>query len=283
MMKKLTANDVLKRINFPVMKKSLFYKENDSFVELEDRKAVVRTDTGDALGLVSNNYQVISNADVFAVPFETMTSKNGGYDVNRFSLFNSGEKTFVEFLSRDTYNLEGKSDEGYKKKIIFSNSYDRSKSLTMIFGMFRLICSNGAGYFQKETKASYRIIHMGDMGKKIVRNKISENIKCFDSYFESYKKDIKILGDAKINPAVTSKILEELKFGKRSVKNVEEIYNANYIKYNSLLGVYHAITWYFKEFEQKRDNSITEAALYRTAMYMTLLKKMVSSKSKLIS
>lgn len=101
--------------------------------------AVIRPDTGQPMGIVSNRYGLIHHETVINGLRNALSNKE--YQ-EHIQVTNNGAFLFA------TYKFLGMTEEVSKGdkvsfQFIIKNSYDGTNSLQIIFGAFRLVCSNG--------------------------------------------------------------------------------------------------------------------------------------------
>jgi hypothetical protein len=106
---------------------------------IKGKLAVVRQDSGETLGIVSNKYGLLKHETVIDnfrkvldnIKYQEKIEivKNGAYMFATYKLTN--EK--IEIVKGDIVNLQ----------FIIKNSYNGTNSLQVSLGAFRLICSNG--------------------------------------------------------------------------------------------------------------------------------------------
>lgn len=268
--KKLDVDEVLRKINFQVEKQDVYLEGKKS---IDNRKALVRKDTNEVLEIVSDNYKLLENRKVFATPLEVMTKND--YYINRYSINNGGRKTIVELLSNDITTIPGKNnkdkDEEYRGRILFTNSYDKRSSLTMMFGIWRIICSNGAGVPMKDAVQIFRIVHLGESSKEFVKDKIISNIDTYQKTLKEYLIQLKVLSNTKIEFKSFDKIAEEIKLGEYVTKRIKSIYEESYSATGNLLGVFNAITQSYRDYEEKKQEVSLHSLFWTSILFKRLI------------
>ena len=101
--------------------------------------AVIRSDTKQPMGIVSNRYGLIHHKDVV--------------DGFRKALSNTEHQEHIEVINNGTHLFatyripeviaEVREGDQVSFQFVVKNSYDGNSSLQIIFGAFRLVCSNG--------------------------------------------------------------------------------------------------------------------------------------------
>lgn len=126
-------------LNYTVVKKPL----NEVVVlnnpaDVTDCWATVRTDTGDVLGIVSDSYQPVQNADAFRF-FDHLVSTNDLIYETAGS-FNGGESVWLLAKLPGYIKVDGK--DLVSKYLLLTNSHDGSTQVQMKITPIRVICNN---------------------------------------------------------------------------------------------------------------------------------------------
>jgi len=126
--------------NFPVELQPVFTEEGN---EIQNHKCVVRTDTGDTLGLHGNQYRIIPHDDVVNSIIDGVNAANlsTDYEVN-VSVIDNGRKIRGEIVFGDIIQQPSVGDI-IKYRISFFNSYDGSWAFAQQANALRLWCLNG--------------------------------------------------------------------------------------------------------------------------------------------
>lgn len=240
----ISLNETLKRLTFPVAKQQVYLKGDK---EIAGKKAVVRTDTGHILSIVSDNYQLLRNAEVFRTPLATL-EKEGGFGVQRLRLMRDGAAAAVDVLSDDKYTVKGAgSDEVYRKRLVLVNSYNMSAAFQIIFGAWRQICKNGAGIWAVG-RQMFRVIHRGVFADpKHVREQVIQCVRVYNEEFALYLQNISQLSRRAVATSEVAKLFTFLQIGAK-VKNYVET-ELHKEKKATLLSVYNAYTQYCRDRE----------------------------------
>ena len=126
--------------NFPVELQPVFTEEGN---EIQNHKCVVRTDTGDTLGLHGNQYRIIPHDDVVNSIIDGVNAANlsTDYEVN-VSVIDNGRKIRGGIVFGDIIQQPSVGDI-IKYRISFFNSYDGSWAFAQQANALRLWCLNG--------------------------------------------------------------------------------------------------------------------------------------------
>jgi hypothetical protein len=139
----------------------------------------------------------------------------------------------VEFRNPTLQNSLGISGEemgGLSPVLYVTNSHDGSKSLTVDYGFFRLVCQNGLAF--GERFGSFSVRHYG---KQAQMTELEERLACVAERFAEIIVAMRRL-DAKTCSETTAKQIAlkglELKYG---LEVVERLSKANEAEFNTLL------------------------------------------------
>jgi hypothetical protein len=233
----MTAADAVKeleKLNFDVAKEPIAIAKTGKVIE--GRFAIARKDTEAVLGIVSKDYRIIKHGDAMAAPAKVLM--NEGYEISSSYQSDFGSKAILELRSKDITKI---NDDNYKTRLYLLNSYDGSTSLRIEFGLFRLVCLNGAGSNAKDKDVT-SIAHIGT-DKLFDKDIVLKFLSVRASYIKSFEEIVKRLGDYKVaNEEDAAKILENLEFGKRTVKNVIDEWKKDINYSPTLYGLYNGIS-----------------------------------------
>lgn len=166
---------------FPVAEKKVIVEGGKI---IPDKKAIVRTDTNEVLGIVSNQYRLVRHEEV-------LNSVNRVFD--DLSLKESkkyfcarGAIMFSRFFGNGKYSKEVKVGDIVRFGIEVFNSYNGRLPVGLILIGERLKCSNGM--IVPETITSFVIKHYNSLSLDDVRNKASEILNKLNTIVSYYRK-----------------------------------------------------------------------------------------------
>lgn len=156
----MNHQQLLEAVNFPVAMRDISYRHQGVHHDIPGRKAVVRTDTGKPLSVVSDKYKLIPYREAIEPLLEEI-QKNGGSLVNRqdiprargvrrdpLRLEADGRRIWIEANFKDGITI-GK--DLILPRIVYGNSYDGTSAYRAIVGFFQVKCTN-AGALMKPGK-----------------------------------------------------------------------------------------------------------------------------------
>jgi phage/plasmid-like protein (TIGR03299 family) len=129
------------------------------------RKAVVRSDTGDVLGVVGKSYVPVQNYQAFG--FLDAIVAEGGLRYHTAGALGNGERVWMLAKLPDHIRVKG-SDDLVEKFLLLSNSHDGSTALRTLFTPIRVVCQNTLNLALREGRnQGMSILHKGDLTGKI--------------------------------------------------------------------------------------------------------------------
>ena len=149
---------------------------------IDKKKAVVRTDTNEPLGIVSDDYGLVKHSTVI----DSFREAGREYGVEeKITLARNGAQLFYQ-MTFPKIEMEVQKGDIVRMMMIAKNSYNGMNSLQVIFGAFRLVCSNGMILGTQFISFNYKHIgNVGGMNDALITNQ----------YQDAYAQYIKLFGE----------------------------------------------------------------------------------------
>jgi phage/plasmid-like protein (TIGR03299 family) len=134
-------------------------------LEIPNRRAVVRYDTQNVLGVVSDRYVPVQNTQAFG--FLDAVVADGGLRYHTAGALGRGEKIFLLARLPDSIRVKN-SDDLVDKYLLLSNAHDGSAALRVFFTPIRVVCQNTLSMAERQGKGQgISIMHKGNLEGKI--------------------------------------------------------------------------------------------------------------------
>jgi phage/plasmid-like protein (TIGR03299 family) len=170
---------------------------------IENMKVIYRSDNGNQIGVVGQNYGVIQNTEAFAF-FNEICKKNGATIV-KVNEYHGGSLIHLEAMVKNLTTEVRKGDEiGFRFNLY--NSFDGLHKALVNFSVLRLVCLNGAVSDVK--KESIAIKHT-----KNASARLDEAIRVWSGgaeWYESFIESAKILNQKMVDKKMVDSFLNGL-------------------------------------------------------------------------
>lgn len=150
-------------------------------VVIPNKLAVVRTDTKEPIGVVSNKYELLRHKDVVDGFRKALSLSEAPYEEN-IQTTKNGAWLFATF-KLSVVQMEVRKGDVVSLQFVVENSYDGKSQLRIMLGAFRLLCSNGM-VIGIGKGLSYSQRHIGPEGIGIDTKKLHDEIEFLTSQFK---------------------------------------------------------------------------------------------------
>ena len=205
---------------FEPIETPLFATYEGQSVEVPNRKAIIRSDTGEVVSTVGHNYKVVNNATVFAAFDQALAESEidltGAY--KRVSVASGGAKTILaySFPAYEETITNRETGDVIRLTALLLNSYDASSMFSARFQEDRLICKNSMVGATDITTFAGR--HTQNLQIEHAAEKIKQSIDVFCGKADLYKR----WANDKISLDTAIKCFEKLSVKKSFTTEVNE-------------------------------------------------------------
>ena len=227
-------DDVLTQagLNWSVDVHPAYAQVGDKMIEIPGRGVVVRAEDEKPLGIVSNHYQVVNNADAFA--FTESIFNGDQIEFIRGGSYRGGSATWLEAKVTGKYSILGDDTECY---LIFKNSHDGTGSITCMIVPERIACSNALNLPLKNNSRIWRCVHSGDPMKKI--SEAQEVLLAGSSYMNALAKEAEVLNSIKLTDSKILQFIDRL-FPINEAKMTDRQKENQMLRRNQLFDVFYS-------------------------------------------
>lgn len=198
-------NDVLTQagLNWTVSAQPVYTEINGKQLEVPGSNIIVREADEKPLGIVSDRYKIVNNADAFAFTESIFNSKE--IEFIRGGSYRGGSSTWLEAKITGEYSILGDEVDCY---LIFMNSHDGTGSVKCMIVPERIACSNALNIPLREQSRHWRCVHSGDPMRKI--DEAREILLAGSSYMEALNRECEMLQSIKISDSQVMQFINRL-------------------------------------------------------------------------
>ena len=165
-------------------------------------KANVRDRDGKVLGVVTDRYKVVQNAEAFAFTDELL---GRGVRYETAGSLQDGRRVWILARLPREYIITGEQITPY---LIFSNSHDGSGAIKAALTPIRVVCQNTLNLALDTAKRTWSMIHTGDIRSKL--REAEESLFLAEKYMASLGAEIENLQRKKLTDKQVLGFMEEL-------------------------------------------------------------------------
>ena len=180
-------------LNWTVNSQPLYLSNGD---EIPGFKANVRETDNSILGVVTDRYKIVQNAEAFDF---TDALLGEGVRYETAGSLDSGKRIWL--LARmDTTKICGDDVEPY---LVFTNSHDGKGAIKVAMTPVRVVCQNTLTFALKTASRTWTTKHCGDIGAKLAEAR--STLSLANKYMESLKEE----ADKMTQIVITHPMLED--------------------------------------------------------------------------
>lgn len=198
-------DDVLAQagLNWTVSAHPVYTEVNGKQIEVPGSNIIVREADEKPLGIVSDKYKIVNNADAFAFTESIFNSKE--IEFIRGGSYRGGSSTWLEAKITGEYSILGDDVDCY---LIFMNSHDGTGSVKCMIVPERIACSNALNIPLRDQSRHWRCVHSGDPMKKI--DEARQILLAGSSYMNALNRECEMLQSIKISDSQVMQFINRL-------------------------------------------------------------------------
>ena len=196
-----TSKDALRLagLDWNVVQEPIYTKFNEV---VEGYKANVRDSDRKVLGVVSDRYKVVQNADAFSFTDELLGK---GVRYETAGSLQEGKKVWLLARLPREYIIGGERISPY---LVFSNTHDGSGSVKVAVTPVRVVCNNTLNLALDTASRSFSMVHTGNIQDKIQEAK--DTLFMAESYMDCLGAEFEQLRRQKVTDAQVKEYIELL-------------------------------------------------------------------------
>lgn len=249
-------------------------RERSNFMQqVKTHFATMRTDTGDVLGIVGKDYQIVQNIEAFAF-FDTIVGGDG-IQYETAGALGKGERIFIT-AKLPSYIKVG-NDDLIEQYLFLTTSHDGYGSITAAFTPIRIVCNNTLNAALRKHSNAIKIRHTANAKDRLeqahrlmgISNELSNELEgIFNRWAKVRITDPQVKKLIQLAMCPNKEVYNNLQQGKdnelsicfRNIcDNAFEYAMSNPTQQmdttkGSLFGTYNAVTGYFQNVRSYKDN-----------------------------
>lgn len=196
-----TSADALKMagLDWGVLQESIYTDAGD---KIAGYKANVRSTDKKVLGVVTDRYKVIQNAEAFEF---TDTLLGNGVRYETAGSLAEGKKVWLLARLPREYIIGGERISPY---LVFSNTHDGSGAVRVAVTPIRVVCNNTLNLALDTAKRSWSMVHTGDIKGKIQEAK--DTLFMAEEYMENLGREFERLRKVQMTDEQVKEYIELL-------------------------------------------------------------------------
>lgn len=169
--------------------------------KIQNYKANVRDSDGTVLGVVSDRYKIVQNAEAFEFT-DSLISGDVRYETA--GSLNGGRKIWLLAKLPET-EIVGDKTEPY---LCFTNTHDGSGAIRVCMTPIRVVCNNTLNLALGSARRAWSVRHTGDMASKMHEARVCLEMAC--SYMDELGQTADRLANTTVPRDKLMEILDEM-------------------------------------------------------------------------
>lgn len=172
--------------DFPVSLVPVFHRNGGEPGDIPSRRAVVRTDTGEALAVVSDRYQLVPHQRILEVVEQALVPLDVGPAPRGIYVDRNGARMRAIFKF-PALQKPIRGDDTVCPCLRIHNTYDGTSRIGIHIGAFRFVCTNlavgGGGVFA----GGFMSVHTGEIPLEEVAAQLANYLLAFEEIVALYR------------------------------------------------------------------------------------------------
>jgi phage/plasmid-like protein (TIGR03299 family) len=203
-------------LDYKIQLKTIYiepHKQTQVFKPILNKKATVRIDTNEPLGIVSDKYKLVQNVEAFN--FFDVVVGEGQAIYHTAGALGKGERIWI--MAKLPKDIILSREDVVEKYLLLTNSHDGTSALKMYFTPVRVVCQNTLNMSLADSGSGISIRHIGN-----IHDKVEEARKVLGvavNYYDQFENICQQLVDLKLDGKQVNSYFDKLVFLKEDDKN----------------------------------------------------------------
>lgn len=192
------------------------------------RKATMRMDLNKPLGIVSEHYGIVQNADAFKFIDTLCTGGKGSPVIECAGVLGQGERVFITAKFPEQIILDNKTDDRVDMYIVFTTSHDGTGAVNCMVTPTRVVCNNTLNFAMSHHYGKISLRHTSginnrlDLTKKENAEFAFRTLNMYNVYKKSLEENFAHLRNIKVSEKELDNILAEVLLSDSNLKLYKE-------------------------------------------------------------
>ena len=186
-------------LNWTVESRPVF---TESGIEIPNYKANIRSSDNSVLGIVTDRYKIVQNAEAF--DFTDSLINEGEVRYETAGSLRNGKTIWLLAKMPEAKVL----NEKFEPYICFTNSHDGTGAIRVCMTPVRVVCNNTLNFALDTAKRIWSTKHIGDLSSKL--DVARETLELANNYMAALDEKAYRLADIKLDDGQIDNILSEL-------------------------------------------------------------------------
>ena len=175
------------KADFNVYTRPVFFQSDEGLNRIPNKLALVRDDTEDSLGVVSDSYQIAQHPDAFRTVERIIAGSELDLEgVKRTISVSHGGARAYAIYSLPAHTIETSKGDPSALQISARNSFDGSWCFHVDIGSVRMICTNGQVFL--EDFAMFKSKHTRGLNMAHAARKLSNAVEVYAKEVDRWKE-----------------------------------------------------------------------------------------------
>jgi phage/plasmid-like protein (TIGR03299 family) len=185
------------RLEWTLKRLPVQYLWNGQLQTMDDRFTLVRSDTGEALSVVSGDYRIVQPMEV--LEFYRDLVSVFGYTLETAGALNNGRKIWALARTGITGSVDRGGRDEMEGYLLLATSCDKTLATTAAFTSVRVVCANTLSIATNSLKGEKRPHVKVPHTFKFDPKKVKEELGLLDESWNSYLATVRQMAEHKMN------------------------------------------------------------------------------------